>query len=399
MSDKRILQKLFLFYFSRHPALKLPLKDIKAVEAITQCQTMGRGFNLLSCPQHHSEKIQPHACRHRSCPICADRARYQWIENEKERLIDCPHYHVIFTLPHEYLNLWQYNRHWFTQHFFKACRDTLLELLEDPRYLGATPGILMTLHTWGRQLNKHPHIHCLVSAGGLTKQDEWKATGDFLLPIRVVKTVFRGKLQAWIKQALESDELKLTPNEGKQHCLDRHRQLYQKPWSVRIQEKYEHGRGVALYLARYMKGGPIKPAQISCRGNAIRFQYRDHRDNRRKTLDLDIGEFIKRLLWHVPESGVHVVRHYGLYASKNQKRRQSYQRKQGKRPMVLQSNGTTLKDAVNWRCETCGATLERWYSTYPKRRDENSVIESLRQNIVQQGVEADRLNQEVYHRW
>lgn len=396
MSDKRILQNIFRYYFTRHPGMKLPLKDIKAVEAITQCQTMARGFNLLSCPDNHGDKIQPHACRHRSCPICADRARHQWIEAEKQRLIDCPHYHVIFTLPHEYLNLWQYNRKWFTQHFFKACRDTLIELLADTRYLAATPGLLMTLHTWGRQLNYHPHIHCLVTAGGLTDQNEWKASeGNYLLPIRVVKSLYRGKLQAWIKKAVHSGELKLPVSQTLQQVLEDHRLLYQKSWSVRIQDKYEHGRGVALYLARYMKGGPIKPAQISCRGQDIQFRYRDHRDNRQKTCRICLDDFVKRILWHVPESGIHVVRHYGLYAAKNQSRRQNYQGHRPKQSCI----GRTLKDAVHWRCEECGAPLQRIFSTHSVKDYENSVIRSLQLETVQQDVEADRLNQEDYHRW
>lgn len=374
----------------------MPLKDIKAVEAITQCQTMARGFNILSCPEHHQDKIQTHACRHRSCPICADKSRHQWIEAEKQRLINCPHYHVIFTLPHEYLNLWQYNRKWFTQHLFKACRDTLIELMKDPKYLGVTPGLLMTLHTWGRQLNYHPHIHCLVTAGGLTEKEEWKAVeGDFLLPIRVVKSLYRGKLQAWIKAAIQAGELVIPPTIQQPELLKLHRQLYQKEWSIRIQEKYDHGRGVALYLARYMKGGPIKPSQITCQGQAITFQYKDHRDNKRKQRQMGVDEFAKKLLWHVPESGVHVVRHYGLYASKNKNRRETIQGN----PPKPQSNGRTLKDAVHWRCEACGAPMQRKFSTYSGRDYENSLIESLRHKVVQQDVEADRSNKEVYHRW
>lgn len=396
MSDKRILQKILRYYFQRHPEAKLPLKDIKAVEAIAGCRTLSQGYNLLSCPDNHTEKIQRHSCRHRSCPTCADQARYQWIEAEQDRLIDCPHYHVIFTLPHEYLNLWQYNRKWFTQHLFKACRDTLMELLQDPRYLGATPGLLMTLHTWGRQLNYHPHIHCLVSAGGLTEQDDWKAVeSDYLLPIHVVKALYRGKLQAWVKQAVTEGELILPPHLSQASVLSMHRQLYQKPWSVRIQEKYAHGRGVALYLARYMKGGPIKPGQIIHCDQDIQFHYRDHRDNRQKTCRLCLDEFIKRLLWHVPETGIHVVRHYGLYAAKNQTRRRQLQAERPER----QSHGRTLRDAVHWRCETCGAPMQRIFSTYSGKDYENSVIKSLRQQTVQQNVEADRLKQEDYHRW
>ena len=383
-SNKRILQNLFRFYFARHPEIKLPLKDIKAVEAITQCNTPDRGYNVLSCPQGHGEKIQSHSCRHRSCPICADRARFEWIEKEKQRLIDCSHFHVIFTLPHEYITLWQYNRQWFTRHLFKACRDTLIELLEDTRHLGVTPGILMTLHTWGRQLNYHPHIHCLVTAGGVTKSNDWLSVeGHFLLPIRVVKALYRGKLQDWINHALQTGELRLPKQVELKEMLDKHRLLYRKEWSVRIQEKYDHGRGVVLYLARYMKGGPVKPRQLQVSSQSVTLSYRDHRDKRLKTLKLAMSDFINRILWHVPESGIHVVRHYGLYASRNQNQRQSLQSGTPNR----ETSGMTLKDAVNWCCETCGAVMQRTFTTYQRKDYENSYNKEASAKIVQQDVE------------
>ena len=127
-TNKRIIQNIFRSYFSRISNKKLPLKDIKAAEAIMLCRTPEQGYNYLVCPEGHEEKIQTHSCKHRSCPICADKARHNWIEAQKKRLLNCAHYHVIFTLPHEYIELWQYNRKWFTKAIFKACRDTLIEL-------------------------------------------------------------------------------------------------------------------------------------------------------------------------------------------------------------------------------------------------------------------------------
>lgn len=384
--NKRIIQNIFRYYFARHPDPKLPLKDIKAAEAIMQCRTTERGYNVLSCPKGHEEKIQTHSCRHRSCPLCAERARYDWIEREKQRLIECPHFHVIFTLPHEYITLWAYNRKWFTRHLFKACRDTLIELLEDQRYLGASPGMLMTLHTWGRQLNYHPHIHCLISAGGMTPTGDWKDSGDYLLPIRVVKTLYRGKLQAWIKDALLARQLNLPDHWNLDALLKQHHQLYRKAWSVRIMEKYDHGRGVALYLARYLKGGPVKPHQLHATRQGIELNYWDHRDKRRKVSRMGLDDFVKRLLWHAPEPGVHVVRHYGLYASQHKARREALKRA-GDDKRSRQSTSPTLKDAVNWCCEQCGALMQRTYSSYSGRRNENSIYKGLRDEIVQQDVE------------
>ncbi len=392
-NNKRIIQTIFRSYFSRIKNKRLPLKDIKAAEAIMQCRTLAQGYNYLSCPEGHEDKIQLHSCKHRSCPICADKARQNWVTSQQSRLLNCSHFHVIFTIPHEYLNLWQYNRKWFTTSFFKACRDTLMELLEDKKYLGATPGILMTLHTWGRQLNYHPHIHCLVTAGGITRTNQWQAlNSDFLLPVRVVKALFRGKLQASIKQALIEGDLRLPNNVTVGAMMGCHRALYKKPWSVRIQEKYDHGKGVVLYLARYMKGGPINPKQIISCNNKVTFRYKDHRDQKSKTLSLKLDEFMRRILWHVPETGVHVVRHYGLYASKNQAKRNLCREVVGGLIEAGINTGYEAKDTIDWCCRVCGERLRRVFSTFHPERYENSFIESGYLKHVQQNVEADLAN-------
>ncbi len=391
--DKKIIQTIFRSYFSRIKNKKLPLKDIKAAEAIMHCRTIKQGYNYLSCPKGHEDKIQTHSCKHRSCPICADKARHNWVEAQKARLLNCAHYHVIFTIPHEYLNLWQYNRKWFTKIFFKASRDTLIELLEDKKYLGATPGILMTLHTWGRQLNYHPHLHCLVTAGGVTQTGNWKdLESDFLLPIRVVKTLFRGKLQSFIKTAIVNGAIHIPANESLNTVLRYHQTLYKKQWSVRIQEKYDHGKGVVLYLARYMKGGPINPKQIISCGDKIKFVYTDHRDHKTKVLALTINEFMRRLLWHVPETGIHVVRHFGLYASKSMRKRDICRKVIGGLMESDRKAGKPPKDKIDWCCKVCGERLRKVFSTFQSKSYENSFIESARLRDVQQYVQADLAN-------
>jgi len=392
-ANKRIVQNIFRSYFSRIKNKKLPLKDIKAAEAIMLCRTPEQGYNYLACPEGHEDKIQSHSCKHRSCPICADKSRHNWVEEQKKRLLNCAHYHVIFTLPHEYLMLWQYNRKWFTKAIFKASRDTLIELLEDERYLGATPGILMTLHTWGRQLNYHPHTHCLVTAGGITKAGEWKrSAGDHMLPIRVVKSLYRGKLQSYIKIALINNDLKLPGDCSKKEVLTTISQLYKKQWSVRIQEKYEHGKGVLLYLARYMKGGPINPKQIISCADKVEFLYKDHRDQKVKKLSLNICEFMRRILWHVPEVGVHVVRHYGLYASKSHKKRDRCREATGSLKDNELKAGKDETDTLDWCCKHCGTPLRLVFSVFRPSRYENSYIKGGNYENVQQDVQADLAN-------
>lgn len=398
MANPRLIQSIFQCYFSRLDDHPLPLKDRKAAEAIRLCRTPEHGYHYYQCPDDHEAYIQSHSCKHRSCPLCADKARHQWIETQKQRLLDCPHYHVIFTLPHEYLPYWRYNQKWFTQALFKACRDTLMTLLADSRYLGARPGLLMTLHTWGRQLNLHPHIHCLVTAGGLTADQEWKPTRtDYLLPIQVVKGLYRGKLQALIQAAIESTDIRLPPD----HCLSDlkrcYYKTYQKAWSVRIQEQYEHGMGVVLYLARYLKGGPIKPSQLVVGHRGITFFYKDHRDKRVKSRRFTWEAFMQRLLWHVPEMGIHVVRHYGIYASSKKASLKRCQDMVGcisdVKPDI--TTGNHEENALNLTCKHCGKALQLLYIRHKQRMNENSYKEkrlSINRNIVQQGVDTDIAN-------
>lgn len=393
MAHNRLLQNIFKssFHLYKQP---LPLKDIKAANAIIHCRTTEQGYDQLSCPNGHEDKQQPHSCRHRSCPLCAARSRHDWIEAQKHRLLNCPHYHIVFTLPHEYLPLWQYNRAWFTTLIFQACRDTLITLLEDKRYLGATPGLLMTLHTWGRQLTFHPHIHALVTAGGLSASNQWLAVEhDFLLPIRVVKALYKGKLQAAIRTALEKGSLTLPATLSSNELKQVHRGLYKKEWSVRIMPQYAQGKSVMLYLSRYLKGGPINPKQIiACDHQHVLFRYKDHRDNKTKTQSLHLMEFIRRILWHVPVPGLHVVRHYGLYASQSRDKRNRCRALIGGLLEVAGVSGQVKKERLHWTCCTCGEILRRSFTVYPRRSIENSYNKNTAETpngFAQQGAQAD----------
>lgn len=314
MSNRKIQA---LFASQRDCLLSKPrcLKEHKAIDAVVHCRTPAMGTHYYECDQGHRVE-QHHSCRHRSCHVCAQRARAQWVDQQQQRLLDTPHFHVIFTLPHEYLDLWRYNDAWFARALFEASQQSLQQLLQQEAHGGFRPGILMSLHTWGRQLSLHPHTHCLVTAGGVTVSGEWRESGEYLLPIAVLKAVYRGKVQALVKQAYERGELTLPPGMTAPEFRILQRGLYKKAWSVRIQERYGHGRGVLLYLARYCKGGPLKPEQL-LGGTAERvlLRYFDHREQRQRTLVLSPAQLCERLLWHVPPMGVHTVRYYGLYAA------------------------------------------------------------------------------------
>ena len=324
------LQDVFAQHFDAYAQQhSLHPRQWQAAQAIRNCYTPACGSHTLVCPQGHFSHEQFHACGHRSCPRCAPVSRAQWIDAELARLLPCPHFHVVFTLPHELLPLWEFNREFFTRVFFDAARHSLLELMADPHHLGATPGLLMSLHTWGRNLSHHPHIHALVSAGGLTPDLRWRATrSNFLLPLKPLRRLFAGKLLAALREGLDSGlnvglhdgshstAWRLPPQQGAAYWRHLLSALYRKHWNIQINPAYASGRSVTLYLARYTKGGPL-PQQRSLfmTATSVSFTYTDHRDGRTKRITLSPSEFISRILWHAPPKGVHTVRHAGLYAA------------------------------------------------------------------------------------
>lgn len=348
----RTIQKLFLTYEEHLSMTPQPLKNRKAIYAISHCRTAEMGTSYYACDNNHVQQ-QHHSCRHRSCFLCAQKSRLDWVDKQRERLLDVPHFHVVFTLPHEYLPLWRFNEAQFVDLIFKASKETLIELIGDEKYHNVTPGILMALHTWGRQLSLHPHTHCLVTAGGLTKEKQWQDIDQFLLAIRVVKTLYRAKMQALILELYEAGKLSL-PDSWSEHDFESvYRATYKKEWSVRIEERYEHGKGVMLYLSRYLKGGPINPKQItSCSDQSVSFRYLDHRDKRRKQLSIDPKTFIERLLTHVPAIGKHMVRTYGIYAGCNKTKHRLCAERVG----TLKGSpvpGLTVRDMLLF-CSKCG---------------------------------------------
>ncbi len=160
-----IFQDAFPAYEQTHP---LPTHVRRAARAIMQCRTAALGGHVQACPDGHMARIWSNSCRHRSCPQCAYRQTERWLALQRARLLACDHSHVIFTLPHDLNPLWLANVPGMTTLVLQAVRDTLGTLLADPKYLGAHPGILMALHTWSPTLGLPPHVHGLVTGGGLT---------------------------------------------------------------------------------------------------------------------------------------------------------------------------------------------------------------------------------------
>ncbi len=319
------LQQIFQEHFDDFAARR-PLADYqrKAGQRICDCRTPGMGGHLVSCPDGHVHRLKYHSCQHRSCPQCAAIERERWLAKWTERLLDTSHVHVIFTIPSELHPLWRYNKQTFAGLLFAGCTQSLSELLADDKYLGARPGMLAALHTWGQKLDMHPHLHVLVTFGGLTADGCWRSPKkDCLLPRAVLMHKFRGKFRALLLKALDAGQLVLPPDCSERKLRNLLNKLGRSVWNVKLLPRYAHGRGVITYLARYLKGGPIGNERITAvRGGRVYFSYRDHRAANetaargpRKSTSLAVDEFLARILEHVPPPRMQTVRGYGLYAN------------------------------------------------------------------------------------
>ena len=364
-----IVQRHFDRYFARH---RWPKHVLQAAQRIRDCRTPAMGGHIQRCPNGHIHRVHYNSCRHRSCPACNGLPGERWLAGWKERLLQTDHRHLICTLPSQLGLFWQYNRAVFPDLLFSSIRQTLLELLADPKYLGATPGMLAALHTWGQLLQTHVHVHVLVTAGGLDSQGRWRqAKKKTLLPFKVLMQKFRGKLRAKLRRAAEQGELKLPPDWNLARFISLLNKLGRVDWKVKIMEPYEHGVGVATYLARYAKGGPIKNQRIlAASDEQVTFRYRDNSDKNPRTgrgklkiKKLPVDEFLSRLWQHVPPPGMQTVRAWGLYASSKRDDLTKARRLLGQGPLQKvepirwQDFLAKLGYADQTRCPVCGAEL------------------------------------------
>lgn len=308
-----ILHRHFKPYRETH---RLSVAQRRAGESLSACRTAALGGHVSRCPNGHIERVWYNSCRHRACPQCNALARERWLAKMRSRLIECAHHHLIFTIPHELNALWMLNTPVMMQALFAAVRSTLAELLADPRYLGAQAGAVLALHTWSRALALHPHVHVLVTDGGLSDAGVWVSPKrSHFLPARVVMALFRGKLLAALRALHLAGELRLPDTMSAAHFERLLNRLGRLKWNVHIKARYAHGEGVSIYLARYVRGGALNNSQIThAADERVDFRYRAHGAEAATTMRLAPQSFLARVLAHAPEARLHTVRYFGLYA-------------------------------------------------------------------------------------
>ena len=240
-----------------------------------------------------------------------------------------------------------------------------MALVEDPQHLGALPGMVGSLHTWGRSGIEHVHLHFLVTAGGWTAEG-WRACPDsFFVPYKALRRLFRGKLLSLLRRALEREELVVPAHTDGVAVVNELNRLGVTDWHVRVMDRYEGGRGVLMYFSRYVRGGPVTNPQIlRYEDGQVEFRYRDHESGQLRKTTVSAWEFIRRILEHVPEKGFRVVRHYGLFAQSHRDQLAECRRRLGMAPYQAAKKLTVgaylaqLKIEPLTHCPVCDQPLQ-----------------------------------------
>jgi hypothetical protein len=297
----------------------------KALRDIGVCRTAALGGHIEECDHCSQRTIAYNSCRNRHCPKCQSTPRDRWLAERAQELLPVPYCHVVFTVPQELAPLARQNQCLFYNLLFRAVSQTLLEIGAHPRHLGARIGFLAVLHTWSQNLLHHPHLHCVVPAGGMALDgSRWVACRQkFFLPVRVLSRVFRGKLLAFLAEAHSQKELefcgrmKTVADPVRFNALLQ--QLRKKEWVVYAKPPFGGPEHVLHYLARYTHRVAISNGRLlEMQNEHVRFRWRDSKDgNRRKILTLDAVEFIRRFLLHILPPGFVKIRHFGFLANRN----------------------------------------------------------------------------------
>ena len=318
---QQILNKGIDEYIKKHKVVGYKQKVIKAIK---DCKTEKLGAHKYICDECGHEEIAYNTCRNRHCPNCQIGKKLKWIEARKAEVLNVKYYHVVFTIPSEIYTVVLQNQEKMYKILFKASAETLQELAGDEKYLGAEIGFFSILHTWGQNLMYHPHIHCVVTGGGLTEAEKWKEKEeDFFIPVKVMSRKFRGKFLSYMKK----EKLKYY---GENEYLDNPENydnliqiMYNKEWVVYCKEPFNNAESVIQYLGRYTHRVAISNERIiEVEDDKVTFKWRDYKDNNKmKEMTITIEEFIRRFLIHILPPKFMKIRYYGILGNRNKKKK------------------------------------------------------------------------------
>src|SRR5205809_1425603 len=342
-------------------------KHIKVLLAIRRCRTAALGGHLDECTRcGHRAAISYNSCRNRHCPKCQTAARERWIAARQRELLPARYVHVVFTLPRHLAPLVLQNKKVIYDLLFRTSAETLLEVARDPQHLGAEIGFFSVLHSWTQKLELHPHVHCVVPAGGLSADHtHWiKPRYDFFLPVEVLGAVFRGKFHEAIKRAFHDGKLNF---HGDLKLLAQPktfaawlRGLFRKDWVVYAKRPFGGPEHVLRYLGRYTHRVAISNHRlVSFVGGKVTFRWRDSaHNNEQKLLTLSLDEFLRRFLLHLLPKGFVRIRNFGFLANRRRATLLALCfQLLGSAPQTEQDTSDSKDSSDLWLCPKCGAPM------------------------------------------
>lgn len=307
---------------------RLPLSHLRVMRAIETCRTATLGSHVETCSHCQHQRIAYNSCRNRHCPKCQSAAKERWIEQRKAELLPIPYFHAVFTVPPAIAEIALRNKKTVFDILFRTSAQALLRIAADPKHLGAHIGFFSILHTWGQNLLFHPHVHCVVTGGGISRCGKrWvHSRRRFLLSVRVLSRLFRRLFLEALEAAYRKGELEF--HDGVLRSLndpDAFRQ-YLKPlkhteWVVYMKPPFGNAEGVIHYLGRYTHRVAIGEQRLlSDENGQVAFLYKDYRSaNPQQPLTMMVAaeEFLRRFLLHVLPDGFPRIRHYGLFSNRH----------------------------------------------------------------------------------
>ncbi|HNZ71925.1 MAG TPA: IS91 family transposase [Prolixibacteraceae bacterium] len=300
---------------------KLCHEQIKAFNDIVACRTDALGGHKAVCDHCGNLSISYNSCRNRHCPKCQFTKKALWVDKIAAKLPPVKHFHLVFTVPHSLNKLFYLNQAAAYNCLFKAAGKALIKLTANPDFLGAQTGAVAILHTWGQNLSYHPHVHMIVPAGGLSEDaTEWvPANPKFLVPVKVLGRIFRGEMYRSMLNALQSETMKLPDdiadyNDFKARC-------YLKNWVVYCERPFCNAESLIAYLGNYTHRVAISNHRIQNFSNGkVRLSCKDYRNaGKKRSIELDAKEFIRRFLQHILPKGFYKIRYFGFMAMRNAK--------------------------------------------------------------------------------
>jgi Putative transposase/Transposase zinc-binding domain len=297
----------------------------RVMTAIEVCRTAALGGHLERCDQCGQERNCYNSCRDRHCPKCQSLARAKWLEDRQAELLEVGYFHVVFTVPQEIADIAYQNKELVLGILFRITAETLRTIAADPKHLGAEIGFFAVLHSWGQNLQFHPHLHCVVPGGGLSPDGErWVSCRrpDFFLPVRVLSSLFQRLFLEALQTAFDSGQLQFfhsLEHLRKPMAFARHlAKAEAHDWVVYAKRPFAGPQQVLDYVGRYTHRVAISNNRLlDIEGDQVQFKWKDYRHGDQiKTMTLSADEFIRRFLLHVMPNGFHRIRYYGFLGNR-----------------------------------------------------------------------------------